>query len=74
MSSPNSAEVVTMLDMLEVAKEHTLLQLEGKLIAINDDKFLHNDIHEKWEKAASNENYDKGMVTKIKDLIKKIVV
>ena len=47
VNSPKYAEAAIMLDMLEVLKEHTMTQLEGELIFINDNKLLHNDIHEK---------------------------
>ena len=50
VNSPKAMEAAIILDMLEFAKESTSSQLEGELIIINYNKFLHTDIHEKGEK------------------------
>ena len=51
VNSPKAAEAATMIDMPEHVKDSTAINLEGELIVINDKKLVHNDIHEKWEKA-----------------------
>ena len=42
---PKSAEVVTMLDMLQCVKGSTATNLEGETIVINENELLNNDIN-----------------------------
>lgn len=72
VNGPKSAEAAIMLNMLEFLKESTSPYLEGELIVIIDNKLLHDVIHEKWEKAGHYVNDSGGMVTKIKELIRKV--
>ena len=55
-----------MLDTLEFVKESTSSQLKGELISINDNKLLHTQIHEKWEKSGHYTNDAGGIMTQIK--------
>ena len=52
--------------MLESVKHSTATKLEGEIIIINDDKLLHDEINEKWEKAGHYVNDAAGMVTNTK--------
>ena len=61
-----------MLDMLEFVKDSTKTNLEGELSVINDNKFLRKEINEKREKAGHCVNDARGIVTKIKELIRTV--
>ena len=53
---PKVAEAATILDMLECVKGLTETNLEGKMIVINDNKLLNNEINEKMKKAGQCAN------------------
>ena len=69
MDRPKSAEEAIIIDMLDFVKEHEFPQIEVEIISINDNKLLHNDINEKWDKVGNYANDAGWIVTKIKDLI-----
>ena len=50
-NSPKAVEEVTILDVLELVKGSTEENLEGELIAINDNELVHNNVNKKWEQA-----------------------
>ena len=72
VNSAKAAEAVIMLETLEFVKDSTATNLEGELIFINDNKFLHNGINEKWEKSGCYVNDDRGIATNVKDLIRTV--
>ena len=70
MSIPKTAKDAIILDKLEFLKESTSSQLEGELISINNNKFIHADIRKKWEKSGHCTNDAGGMKNHIKEAIR----